>query len=125
MSKQDTMTGEELGEKLLQSIREMKAGIFARKTEYLPLEDGRLRRLVTLADGTVEKDEVFSVFASTRMKAGLTQRQFAKLLGVSVRTLQEWEQGRKQPSGAAKTLLRIAQLQPEVLKALADELMAA
>jgi putative transcriptional regulator len=81
--------------------------------------------LVTLADGTVEKDEVFSVFASTRMKAGLTQRQFAKLLGVSVRTLQEWEQGRKQPSGAAKTLLRIAQLQPEVLKALADELMAA
>jgi putative transcriptional regulator len=119
------MTGEELGEKLLQSIREMKAGIFARKTEYLPLEDGRLRRLVTLADGTVEKDEVFSVFASTRMKAGLTQRQFAKLLGVSVRTLQEWEQGRKQPSGAAKTLLRIAQLQPEVLKALADELMAA
>ena len=125
MSKQDTMTGEELGEKLLQSIREMKAGIFARKTEYLPLEDGRLRRLETLADGTVEKDEVFSVFASTRMKAGLTQRQFAKLLGVSVRTLQEWEQGRKQPSGAAKTLLRIAQLQPEVLKALADELMAA
>ena len=40
-----------------------------------------------------------------RMKSGLSQSEFASLLGVSVRTLQDWEQGRKQPSGAARTLI--------------------
>ncbi len=110
---------------LLQSVREMNAGIWSRKTEYIQQPDGLIRCRVTLADGTIEKDEVLSAIVSTRMKAKLTQSQFAKLLGVSVRTLQEWEQGRKQPSGAAKTLLRIAERQPEVLRALADDLMAA
>jgi len=38
----------------------------------------------------------------------LSQAQFAALLGVSVRTLQEWEQGRREPTGAARTLLRVA-----------------
>ena len=48
-----------------------------------------------------------------RMKVGVSQSAFAQLLGVSVRTLQEWEQGRREPSGAAKTLLRIAMRSPE------------
>ena len=54
-----------------------------------------------------------------RLSAGLTQSQFAALLGVSRRTLEQWEQGRRSPSGAAKTLIRVAQLHPEVLREIA------
>jgi putative transcriptional regulator len=46
---------------------------------------------------------------------GLSQADFAGLLGVSKRTLQEWEQGRREPTGAAKALLRVAFAHPEVL----------
>jgi putative transcriptional regulator len=53
--------------------------------------------------------------ASVREKAGLSQSRFAELLGVSVRTLQEWEQGRRAPSGAARTLLLIAARNPSAL----------
>lgn len=53
--------------------------------------------------------------AAARTNTGLTQGAFAKLLGVSVRTLQDWEQGRREPSGAAKSLIAIAQKRPEVL----------
>jgi putative transcriptional regulator len=62
-----------------------------------------------------------SPVVSARMKSGLSQARFATLLGVSVRTLQEWEQGRRHPSGAAKTLIAIAQKRPEVLSELADQ----
>ena len=110
---------------LLQSVREAKTGSWVRKTEFIPQVDGTVRRLVTRQDGTIESDELLTIAASTRLNTGLTQQQFAKLLGVSVRTLQEWEQGRRQPTGAAKTLFKIAQRQPEVLKALADEMKAA
>lgn len=51
-----------------------------------------------------------------RIRVGLPQADFAKLLGVSVRTLQDWEQGRRNPSGAAQTLLRLAILHPETLR---------
>ena len=57
-----------------------------------------------------------SPVAETRMKVGLTQAAFAQLLGVSARTLQDWEQGRRQPTGAAKTLLRVAEQHPEALR---------
>jgi len=53
--------------------------------------------------------------ADIREATGLSQARFAQLLGVSARTLQEWEQGRRAPSGAARTLLLIARRNPEVL----------
>lgn len=53
--------------------------------------------------------------ASIREKTGLSQSRFAQLLGVSPRTLQEWEQGRRAPSGAARTLLLIAEKNPRAL----------
>lgn len=53
--------------------------------------------------------------ASIRDKTGLSQPDFARLLGVSVRTLQEWEQGRRAPTGAARTLLQIANKNPRAL----------
>lgn len=60
-----------------------------------------------------------SPIVRARLKAGLTQEQFAKLLGVSRRTLEQWEQGRRKPSRAAKTLIRVAELYPEVLRMIA------
>lgn len=58
---------------------------------------------------------------ATRLKCGLSQSQFAAALKISPRTLQQWEQGRRQPSGAADTLLKIIARHPEVLR----EVMAA
>ena len=56
--------------------------------------------------------------SEARTRVGLTQAGFAKLLGVSVRTLQDWEQGRREPTGAAQTLLRVAEQHPSVLRGL-------
>ncbi|MEZ5475914.1 MAG: helix-turn-helix domain-containing protein [Steroidobacteraceae bacterium] len=50
-----------------------------------------------------------------RERTGLSQSEFARLLGVSIRTLQEWEQGRRAPSGAARTLILIAAKNPAML----------
>ena len=49
-----------------------------------------------------------------RSKLQLSQSAFAGMLGVSLRTLQDWEQGRRQPQGPAITLLRIAEQHPNV-----------
>jgi putative transcriptional regulator len=49
----------------------------------------------------------------------LSQAEFARATGVSVRTLQEWEQGRKVPSGAAQNLLKLVSRHPELLAELA------
>ena len=65
-------SGERLGLKLLQSVREMKTGQAARLTK-------------------VEPNEV----SQARHKSGLSQAEFAEALGISKRTLQEWEQGRR------------------------------
>lgn len=57
--------------------------------------------------------------AKIRQKLKLDQEDFADLMGVSVRTLQNWEQMRREPQGAAKSLLRVAEISPEaILKAL-------
>jgi putative transcriptional regulator len=93
MASDESMTGQELGEKLLESIRQMNAGL-----------------------GTV----VYSPIIAARQRSGLSQARFAALLGVSVRTLQEWEQGRRQPSGAARTLLKVAERYPEILREVAE-----
>ncbi|MEL6300005.1 MAG: helix-turn-helix domain-containing protein [Pseudomonadota bacterium] len=53
--------------------------------------------------------------AAIREKMGLSQSRFATLLGVSVRTLQDWEQGRRTPSGAARTLLLVAEKNPQAV----------
>lgn len=62
---------------------------------------------------------IVSPVVSARVKSGLSQSQFSALLGVSVRTLQEWEQGRRKPSKAAQTLIAIAERRPEVLREVA------
>ncbi|KLJ02995.1 helix-turn-helix domain-containing protein [Luteimonas sp. FCS-9] len=56
-----------------------------------------------------------SIAAEARQRLGLSQAQFASLLGVSVRTFQDWEQGRREPSGAARTLLRVAAVRPDAI----------
>ena len=53
--------------------------------------------------------------AATREKLGLSQNRFARLLGISVRTLHHWEQGTRIPSGAARVLLKVAAQHPEVV----------
>lgn len=87
------MSGEELGNKLLKSVQEMKAGKAARITQIAPNE-----------------------VSAARLKTGLSQTQFAQALQISPRTLQEWEQGRREPSGAAKALIQIAFRHPDVIK---------
>jgi putative transcriptional regulator len=54
-----------------------------------------------------------------RARLHLSQAAFAALMGVSLRTVQDWEQGRRQPSGPAEALLRIAEQHPEVFLQLA------
>jgi putative transcriptional regulator len=56
---------------------------------------------------------------SARQSVNLTQKEFARLLNVSIDSVQDWEQGRRSPRGAARTLLRVAHEHPEVLQQLA------
>jgi putative transcriptional regulator len=79
-----------IGHEILQGLREIKRG-----------QHGRVVNLPRVA--------------SIREKTGLSQERFATLLGVSVRTLQDWEQGRRAPSGAARTLLLIAERNPKAV----------
>ncbi len=112
----------DLNSELLHALNAMNQGEWERKTEFFPQPDGSIRRVITRRDGTVEKDHVIpaekALTSAARAVTGLSQVDFAKLLGVSVRTLQEWEQGRKKPSGAAATLLKVAVRHPEVLQEL-------
>jgi len=80
----------DIGSEILHGIRELKQG-----------KSGRVLNIPPVAE--------------VRQKTGLSQSKFATLLGVSVRTLQDWEQGRRAPSGAARTLLLIAHKNPMVL----------
>jgi putative transcriptional regulator len=72
-------------------------------------------REIKAGGGKRKKATPESHVARVRLKSGLSQADFAAVLGVSKRTLEQWEQGRREPSGAAKTLLRIADRHPEVL----------
>jgi putative transcriptional regulator len=79
-----------IGQEILDGLRELKSGEYG--------------RVINVPD-----------VASIRTKTGLSQARFAVLLGVSVRTLQDWEQGRRAPSGAARTLLMVADRNPHAL----------
>jgi putative transcriptional regulator len=92
----DFEAGRDIWQEVLDGVREIKAG-----------------------GGRLVEAEPPSPIAKARMNAGLTQVQFAALLGVSKRTLEQWEQGRREPSGAAKTLIKVAELHPEVLREIA------
>ncbi len=65
--------------------------------------------------GKRKKVELESQAVRARRKSGLSQAEFATVLGVSKRTVEQWEQGRRRASGAAQTLLKIAELHPEML----------
>ena len=62
-----------------------------------------------------QKVEWENTIAATRSKLRLTQNKFAELLGISVKTLHNWEQGRRKPTGAARVLLRVASRHPELV----------
>ncbi|MGB9128061.1 MAG: helix-turn-helix domain-containing protein [Thiobacillus sp.] len=83
---------EQFQKDLLNSVRQMKAGKGARKTQV-----------------------ALSPIAEARSRLGMSQAELASLMGVSTRTLQDWEQGRRKPTGAAQTLLRVAIAHPEAL----------
>ena len=85
-----------IGDELLQAIRDVKSGKYGSKY-------------------SVEANDI----VTTRLKTCLSQAQFAGALRISSRTLQQWEQGRRQPSGAAETLLKIVSRHPEVLREVA------
>ena len=72
-------------------------------------------REIKAGGGRRKKVEAKSRVVRVRLKSGLSQAQFAAALGVSKRTLEQWEQGRREPSGAAKQLLKIAERHSEVL----------
>lgn len=80
----------DIGKEILDGVKELKAG-----------KHGRVINVPAVSD--------------IRQKTGLSQSRFAALLGVSVRTLQDWEQGRRAPSGAARTLLLVAHKNPKAL----------
>ena len=112
-----------IGAELLESVRQLKAGQAGRRTTFEPLPDGSVRRTVTGSDGVVQKQEVLTgpkwQLMAARSQSGMSQSEFARATGVSVRTLQEWEQGRKVPSGAAQSLLKLVSRHPELLAELA------
>jgi putative transcriptional regulator len=78
---------------LLESVKQMRRGQAARVTK------------VKLTEA-----------AEARASIGMSQQEFAELLGVSARTLQDWEQGRREPTGAARMLLKVASKHPRVLR---------
>lgn len=86
------MTKRNIGEEILESVRAIQRG-----------EGRRLE--------VAEPDP-----KAVREKVGLSQSAFAALIGVSARTLQDWEQGRRKPTGPARSLLRIADRHPEALR---------
>jgi putative transcriptional regulator len=93
----------ELFEELVESVRQMKE-----------IEAGRMKpSRVTRAAALMEEGSLDVAALRSRFK--LSQAKFAALLGISVATLQNWEQRRREPEGPAKVLLRVAEAHPEAL----------
>ena len=114
----------DIGAELLQSVRDLKAGRWGRKTTIETMPGGSVRRRVELPDGTVTKDEVLTgarwALVSARAHSGLSQADFAKALGVSKRTLENWEQGKAEPTGPARVLLNLVAKYPDTVQRLAN-----
>jgi putative transcriptional regulator len=93
---------------------------------YAEVKEG-LEEMVAIEKGQKKPTRVHRFFTSAeikalREKAGVSQRTFATMLGVSYRTLQDWEQGRRVPTGPAMNLLRLYDAMPEAItKVLADQ----
>lgn len=123
----------DIGVELLEAARDLRAGRWGRKTTIETLADGSVRRRIELRSGKVAKDEVVTgarwALLSARSHSGLSQADFAAALGVSKRTLENWEQGRAEPTGPAKVLLNLVAKYPDTVKRLAkirpEELAAA
>jgi putative transcriptional regulator len=79
------------------------------------LREGNLIKRGQLKPGRVFHMRPESNIVRVRGKLGLSQSKFAAILGISADTLQNWEQGRRTPTGPAKVLLKIAARHPEVL----------
>ena len=113
----------DIGAELLQAIRDLNAGRRGRKTTIETLPDGTVRRCIELPSGTVTKDEVLTgarwALLAARSRSGLSQADFATALGVSKRTMENWEQGRAEPTGPAKVLLKLVAKYPDTVKRLA------
>jgi putative transcriptional regulator len=98
-------------EQLLETARLLRE----RRLERLARLTGRGRR--RSADQNAVEVDVRSIRAAT----GLSQAKFAELLSIEVSTLRNWEQGRREPTGAARALLRAIRNNPiAVIKALSD-----
>ena len=91
----------------------------ARVWEVTPGKDGQIHRRQLDPEQYRRRQmaEWENTVAATRSKLRLSQTKFAELLGISVRTLHNWEQGRRKPTGAARVLLRVASRHPEVVLA--------
>ncbi len=100
----DSISGETLKE--LRDVAEKALS----DAELAAFEDGQNVEALLVQSaremGAGKTRKVYTPVVAARENAGLSQAGFADLLGVSVRTLQQWEQGRREPSGAAKTLIR-------------------
>ena len=93
--------------------RDLNAELLAATAD---LAKGRIGRVhVPNQDGRFSESEI----VKARFASSLSQAQFAEMLGISKRTLQQWEQGRRSPTGAARTLLRIVARHPDMLKEVA------
>ena len=88
----------ELFDELLQSVKEAAA-----------IERGKAKPSRTFEVKTA------SDVARVRSRLGLSQNKFARLLGISENTLQNWEQGRRKPAGPAKVLLKVAARHPQAI----------
>ena len=95
------MSKRDIGQEILEGIREIKSHKAGEKT----------LRVHTLKEPAPPQ--------VIRARLNLSQSAFAALMGVSLRTVQDWEQGRRKPSGPAAALLRIAEQRPDVFKQLA------
>jgi putative transcriptional regulator len=123
----------DIGAELLQAARDLRAGKHGRRTTIETMPDGSVRRRVELPGGKVAKDELVTgarwALLSARSHSGLSQADFAAALGVSKRTLENWEQGRAEPTGPARVLLNLVAKYPDTVKRLAkirpEELAAA